>query len=108
MDHLFTYREDPELLLFFCAAFLICSRTTITQQVMSIEDLIAFQTRQSGLSFKKIMALALKLHGQYKQSVFCGALTQALPMAQSGEYPLFTRYPDQVALSQVRLREKIL
>jgi hypothetical protein len=62
--------------------------------VQTIDDLIALQTRQSGLAFKKIIALALKLHGLYKQSLFCGALTQALPMPQSGEYPLFTRYPD--------------
>ena len=26
MDHIFTYRDDPELLLFYCVAFLISSR----------------------------------------------------------------------------------
>lgn len=29
MDHLFTYKEDPELVLFYCAALLINSRQTL-------------------------------------------------------------------------------
>lgn len=31
MDHVFTYHEDPELIIFYCAAFLIASRSTIMQ-----------------------------------------------------------------------------
>ena len=108
MDHVFTYKEDPELILFYCAAFLIASRSTIVQQVLSIDDLIAFQTKPTGLSFKKISQLAHKLHSQHKQTIFCGTLTNALPLPCQGEYPLFTRYPDQVTLQQVRVREKIL
>jgi len=42
MDHIFTYRDDPELIIFYCAAFLLASRTIITQQVHTIDDLIVF------------------------------------------------------------------
>ena len=71
----------------------------------SIDDLVTFQTTQTGHSFKKVTALAFKLHTQHKQTIFTGSLTNQLPLK---EYPMFTRYPDQVALSQVRLREKII
>jgi hypothetical protein len=41
-DHLFTYRDDPELLIFYLAAFLLCSRTTLLTQVNTLDDLAAF------------------------------------------------------------------
>jgi len=41
-DHLFTYRDDPELLIFYLAAFLICSRTTLLTQVTTLDDMAAF------------------------------------------------------------------
>lgn len=66
---------------------------------MNIDDLLAFQTKPTGLAFKKISQLAHKLLAQHKQTIFCGTITHALPLPAQGEYPLFTRYPDQVALS---------
>ncbi len=42
MDHLFTYREDPELLIFFCAGFLLANRTMLLQQVHTLDDLLVF------------------------------------------------------------------
>jgi len=44
----------------------------------------------------------------HKSTIFTGNLQQALPMQVVDQYPLFTRYPEQVAISQVRLREKII
>jgi hypothetical protein len=42
MDHIFTYKEDPELLIFYAASFLINSRQTLLTQVFSIDDMVAF------------------------------------------------------------------
>lgn len=82
MDHLFTYREDPELLLFFCAAFILTNRTMLTQQVHTVDDMLVFQARTSGVAFKKIMTIAQKLHAVYKERVFCGTVqTGVLPMS---------------------------
>ena len=47
------------------------------------------------------------MHQAHKATLFTGTLTQALPMQVVDQYPLFTRYPEQVAISQVRIREKI-
>ena len=107
-DHLFTYKEDPELILFYCVAFIITSRTTLMQQVQTIDEMAAFQGKPTGTPFKKISQLALKLHAAHKATLFTGTLTQCLPMTVVDQYPLFTRYPEQVALSQVRIREKIV
>ena len=62
MDHLFTYKDDPELLLFFCAALLIVSRQTLLGQVHSLDEMLAFQASPSSAPFKKVFALAQKLH----------------------------------------------
>ena len=40
--------------------------------------------------------------------MFTGHVQRALPMAVVDQYPLFTRYPEQVAASQIRIREKII
>jgi hypothetical protein len=61
-DHVFTYREDPELIVFYCSAWLIAQRTTIIAQVHTIEEMAAFQASPSGVSFKKLNQLALNLH----------------------------------------------
>ena len=53
-DHLFTYREDPELIMFYCAALLITSRTTLMTQVHTIDDMAAFQGKPTGTPFKKL------------------------------------------------------
>ena len=80
MDHIFTYNEDPELLLFYCASILLTSRQTLLQQVHSIDELVTFQGTQTGHSFKKISQLAFKLHGLHKQTIFTGTLTNQLPL----------------------------
>ena len=54
MDHLFTYKEDPELIAYFCAAFLIQSKGQL-MQIDNIDDLHLFMSRTSTLNFKKIM-----------------------------------------------------
>jgi len=108
MDHIFTYRDDPELLIYFAISFLMSSRNTLLGQVHTIEDMIAFQSKITGLPFKKITTLAFKLHERHRESIFTGTIQNALPMAQNGDYPIFTRYPEQVVASQVRIREKIV
>ena len=41
MDHLFTYRDDPELIVYFCAAFLICSKGAL-MQINTAEEMYNF------------------------------------------------------------------
>lgn len=41
IDHLFTYREDPEIVLYFCVSILIQSRSQILN-VNTIEELFSF------------------------------------------------------------------
>ena len=50
-DHLFTYKDDPELILFYTAAFLIVNHNFLVSQVFSIEDMIAFQSKTTSFSF---------------------------------------------------------
>jgi hypothetical protein len=41
MDSIFTYREDPELIVYYCAAYLISSKGALLQ-ISSIEELHNF------------------------------------------------------------------
>ena len=75
---------------------------------MTADELYVFQSKATGLPFKKISHLAHKLHSQYKESLFTGTISNALPMPPRGDYPLFTRYPEQVVVSQIKIREKII
>lgn len=45
MDHLFTFRDDPELILFYCMSLLINQRQTLLTQVFTIDDMVAFQSK---------------------------------------------------------------
>ena len=61
------------------------------------------------MPFKKLLVLTFKLHAQHKHTIFTGTLTNMLPLNSTADaYPLFTRYPEQVALSQIKMREKLL
>jgi hypothetical protein len=66
MDHIFTYRDDPELLIYFAISFLMSSRNTLLGQVHTIEDMITFQSKITELPFKKITTLAFKLHESHR------------------------------------------
>lgn len=66
MDHLFTYKEDPELILFYCAAFLLNNKNTLMTQVFTIDDMFVFQSTQSTVPFKKVSTLAHQLHQKYR------------------------------------------
>lgn len=92
MDHLFTYKEDPELILFYLAAILISQRTTLLN-LNSVDDLIQFQSKAITVPFKKISTLAHKMHSQHKQTLFTGVIQQALPIPVGESYPVFSRYP---------------
>ena len=79
IDYLFTYREDPELLIYFCAAFLICSKGAL-MQISTVEEMFNFQSRNTGIAFKKITTLAFKMHANYKADIFTGNVNNALPL----------------------------
>ncbi len=109
MDHLFVFKEDPELLVYFLCAFLLCSKGHI-QQLTSIDELHSFLSKETGVSFKKIMAMAFVLHNKYKHDIITGNnITSYLPLQKEGqtEYPLFNRYPEHIISHQARIREKI-
>lgn len=97
-DHLFTYKDDPELLLFYAAAFLKANRSTIIQQVFEIEDMIAFQSRTSTVPFKKLTDMAFRMHHAMRETIFAGNVQNALPLPK-GDYPVFNRYPEQVTVT---------
>jgi hypothetical protein len=40
-DHLFAHREDPELVVYYCASFLLCSKGALLQ-VGSIDEMHNF------------------------------------------------------------------
>lgn len=42
VDHLFAYKEDPELVVYFCAAFVLQSKGSL-MSLQSIEELHNFQ-----------------------------------------------------------------
>ena len=67
-------------------------------QIQSIEDLHCFVSRTSGLNFKKIIALAFKLHLKYKEDIVTGNIANNLPLSKDGslEYPAFSRYPEYI------------
>lgn len=67
--------------------------------------MVAFQSKSTSIPFKKISSLAHSLHSKHHQSLFFGTLTNALPYT---DYPLFTRYPESVVVTQVKQREKLL
>lgn len=92
-DHLFTYKDDPELLLFYVAAFLKANRTTIIQQVFEIDDMIAFQSRTSTVPFKKLTEMAFRMHHNMRETLFTGNVQNALPLPK-GDYPMLSRYPE--------------
>lgn len=83
MDHLFTYREDPELLTYYCAAYLIKSKGALTQ-IFSTEELHNFQQTQTGVAFKNIKEAAVKLHQKYSQKVFAGTISNNIPLIKDG------------------------
>lgn len=70
MDHLFLQKDQPELLVYFTVAFILCSKSLM--QVSCVEELQAWQNQTSGLSFAKIMSLAAKLLSKYQKSVLMG------------------------------------
>ena len=65
LDHLIVNKDQPELLLYFGAALLICSKAHL-MQVGCIEDLQAWLNQPTTASFKKVIALTFKLHKQYR------------------------------------------
>ena len=71
MDYLFVYHDEPELLIYFLAAFLISSKGHI-KQMQSIEELHSYLTKESGMAFSKIIALAFMLHSKYKHTISTG------------------------------------
>lgn len=100
VDHLFLRSNEPELLLYFLCAYLLCSKSQL-MQVNCVEDLAVFLNSQTAIPFKKIMTLAESLHSKLKtSSIFPGSFGQNLPVSnQDGSessscYQSFTRYPD--------------
>eukprot|EP00347_Sterkiella_histriomuscorum_P023854 403333155 len=114
IDHLFTYKEDPEILIYFAAAFLLQSKGAL-MNIQSAEELHNFQQSPTGIPFKKIMSLAFKLHQKHSQQVFTGHISQNLPLIKndpntpqfSGEYPVFNRYPEHIVMNSQKTRQKI-
>ncbi len=69
--------------------------------------MIAFQSKTSTIPFKKITEMAFRMHQNLKETVFTGNIQQVLPLPK-GDYPVLPRYPEQVTITQIKLREKII
>ncbi len=80
MDHLFVNKDQPELLVYFGAAFLICSKAHL-MQVGCIEDLQAWLNQPITASFKKVMTLTFKLNKQYRGQLLAGNFVNNLPLS---------------------------
>ena len=112
MDHLFLRSNEPELLLYFLGAYLVCSKAQL-MQLSCVEDLSVFLNTPTSLPFKKIMTMAETLHSRLKTQVIPGNFGMNLPVSSPsnaglGCYQSFTRYPDHFVSFQNRLREKIV
>ena len=94
IDHLFMRSEEPELLLYFLGAYLVCSKSQL-MQVNCIEDLALFLNTSTAVPFKKIMTTAEAMHSKHKNDIFPGNCGINLPILGAGGcYQSFTRYPE--------------
>ena len=79
LDNLFINKSEPELIVYFCASFILNNKAQILQ-IGCIEELQGWQMQTTSVSFKKLMSLTTKLHAQYKTSLNIGNYEHRLPL----------------------------
>jgi hypothetical protein len=105
VDYLVTDWNQPELLLYATAQFILTYSTTYLS-LSCLDDLAKFTHRQNSVNVTKLMteARALMAQGLPLQGV---SFDRKVPLP-TGQYPLFTAYPAYIVDYQTEARERML
>jgi len=107
-DHLLTYHDKPDLLLFFTAAYLLHFKGTLTK-VKNIDQMCDFVESQNQVDINHVLKEMLRLHKKYSNDneVQFGTMGNFTPLKAGHDYPVFFNYPkDAMEYSQkMRINE---
>jgi hypothetical protein len=105
IDHLLTYSDKPELLLFFTAAYLLHFKGTLSK-IQSIEEMCDFVEYQNPVNINIVLKEMFRLHKKYNgdEEVYYGIMGNYLPLRSTHGYPVFFNYPKESVENAQRIR----